>query len=252
MKKIILYIPTLAIILVAFVFSGMRQVTDIGHLEIDFSNYVGDKILQLDSVNYKNDLGQDFTISNFKYYVGNFHLFTKDGKEYISKGYHLLKADDVESRHFTLTTIPDGDYESMSFTLGVDSIDNCSGAQSGALDPANGMFWAWNSGYIFMKLEGKAKTSNSSGHIFEYHIGGYKQPNNCIRTVKLDLKNNPLKIRSGESGILTIKTDALEILKTPTTIDFSKLSSVTDFHHATEIADNYKDMFSVLKVENEK
>jgi hypothetical protein len=36
-------------------------------------------------------------------------------------------------------------------------------------------------------------------------------------------------------------------MNTPTTIDLSKLSSVTDFHNATTIADNYSDMFSIMK-----
>ena len=47
---------------------------------------------------------------------------------------------------------------------------------------------------------------------------------------------------------LRLKADASEVLKTPTSIDISALSSVTDFHNATTIADNYMDMFSVLSV----
>jgi len=42
----------------------------------------------------------------------------------------------------------------------------------------------------------------------------------------------------------------LEMLKTPNTIDFSKLSSVTDHKNAAVLADNYKDMFEVMP--NEK
>jgi hypothetical protein len=41
--------------------------------------------------------------------------------------------------------------------------------------------------------------------------------------------------------------NVLEILKTPTVIDFEKLSSVTDHHNATLIADNYMDMFEVMQ-----
>jgi hypothetical protein len=44
---------------------------------------------------------------------------------------------------------------------------------------------------------------------------------------------------------LHIKADVGEILKTPTLVDFSQLSSVTDFHNAKTIADNYSDMFSI-------
>ena len=145
--------------------------------------------------------------------------------------------------------VPDGEYTGISFIIGVDSLHNCSGAQAGALDPVNAMFWTWNTGYIFLKLEGKSPASKSPGNIFEYHIGGYKQPTNCIRQVSLAFKA-PLKLNSSHLEVeLHIKADAAEVLKTPTTIDISQLSSVTDFHNATTIADNYADMFSVI---NEK
>ncbi|HXP53201.1 MAG TPA: MbnP family protein, partial [Bacteroidia bacterium] len=121
---------------------------------------------------------------------------------------------------------------------------NCSGAQSGALDPVNAMFWEWNTGYIFMKMEGKSPVSKSPGNLLEFHIGGYRTPYNCIRTVTLKLSQQ-LNITKNRTEALTIKTNLAELFKTPTTIDFSKLSSVTDFHNATTIADNYRDMFSI-------
>jgi hypothetical protein len=34
----------------------------------------------------------------------------------------------------------------IKFLLGVDSLKNVSGIQTGALDPAKGMFWTWNTG----------------------------------------------------------------------------------------------------------
>lgn len=201
--------------------------------------------MQLDSSIYKNEAGQTFSVTNFKYYVGKFLLKDKTGRQFISDDYFLINEDNEPSKQITLSDIPAGDYISCHFIIGVDSIHNCSGAQSGALDPVNAMFWAWNTGYIFLKLEGKSSVSTSPGHVFEFHIGGYKQPSNCIRSVALPIDN--LKIETGKTSTLTIKADASEVMKTPTTIDLSKLSSVTDFHNATTIADNYKDMFSIIK-----
>lgn len=252
MKSFPSYILNMAILVVAICFLGMRPATNLGYLRVEFSNFVGDDSLELDSGRYKNKLGQDFTVSNFKYYVSDFKLYTAKGDIYNFPREFLVRADDPKSFAMTLTAIPDGDYTSMSFTLGVDSAQNCSGAQSGALDPVNGMFWTWNTGYVFMKLEGKSSFSKSSGNIFEYHIGGYKAPANCIRKITLHLKDNPVKMRFEESSSIEIKTDILEILQNPATNDFSELSSVTDFHHAEEFADNYKDMFSVLKIDNEQ
>ena len=157
----------------------------------------------------------------------------------------MIDVEDKEPKQIVIDE--QGDYSSISFTIGVDSLHNCSGLQLGALDPVKGMFWAWNTGYIFMKLEGKSPYSKSPSNIFEYHIGGYIQPNNCIRQVTLDLTEKSIQNIASDVDFLPIWVDVSEILKTPTSIDFTKLSSVTDFNNATMIADNYMDMFSVNK-----
>ena len=221
-----------------------------GKLVVKIRHYVGNSLLQLDSARYTNALGQTFTISNFKYYISNVELKKMDGKIISFPGSFLVNEEDAASKQFVLNAVAEGNYSSMSFILGVDSAHNCSGAQSGALDPVNAMFWAWNSGYIFLKLEGKSPASQSPGHIFEYHIGGYKHPANCIRRIVLNFEH-PVAI-TGKTTDIILKADASELLKTPVDIDFSKLSSVTDHRNATLIADNYKDMFSILQPGDEK
>jgi hypothetical protein len=216
-----------------------------GSLTISFNHFVGSIPLALDTVQYKNELGQPFTITKFKYYISNIHLHKTDSSLVSVDKYFLINEDEPDSKTITLTDIPTSQFTGIDFIIGVDSLHNCSGAQSGALDPVNAMFWAWNTGYIFLKLEGKAAASKSPGHLFEYHIGGYQQPTNCIRKVSL---NFPRPLYVGTDKELVFKADAAEILKSPTSVDFSKLSSVTDFHNATTIADNYVDMFSVSQI----
>ena len=254
MKKTIHVILFMAIfwVVMSFTIGNPCYKKEKGKLIIDFNNYVGSDLLKLDSAIYKNDLEQSFTVTNFKYYIGNIHLKRSDGKEFISNAYFLINEEDQQSKNIQLNDIPDGEYTSIGFVLGVDSLHNCSGAQSGALDPINGMFWAWNTGYIFLKLEGKSPASNSPGKIFEFHIGGYKEPSNCIKNVSLDFKNEKLNIESDKITSIELKADASEVLKSPVTIDLSKLSAVTDFHNATTIANNYSDMFSIQKIANEK
>jgi len=217
-----------------------------GKLTLVFDHYVGNQLLQFDSVNYKNGAGQSYIVTKFKYYIGNIRLKRKNAKDISFEDYYLINEEEEESKKIMLEQIPHGEYTGIEFIIGVDSLHNCSGAQSGALDPVNAMFWAWNSGYIFLKLEGKSSASKSPGNIFEYHIGGYKQPANCIRTIKLDF-SKPLSAEKMKE--LHIKVDIAQMLKAKTIVDFSKLSSVTDFHNATTIADNYAEMFSIASVE---
>ena len=241
LKKLSRFIFSILFIAIILSFKPIPK----GQTIIQFTNYIGNAILQIDST-YKNELGQEFTVANFKYYIGNICLKNADGKNFIIQDYFLINELEEESKQITLNNVPEGNYTSIEFIIGVDSLHNCSGLQSGALDPVNGMFWAWNTGYVFMKLDGQAVASKSVGHIFEYHIGGYKQPANSIRKITLHFKNN--KVVSASNPLsLSIKADVLEILKTPTTIDFSKLPSVTDTRNAFIIANNYADMFSVLE-----
>lgn len=244
----------LLILLLVFSLSiSIHLIAQKSTLVLHFESYVGTQKMQLDTVAYYNSLKQVFTVTNFKYYISNISLTASNGKDYvIPNSYYLIKQDEPDTWSAAIEGIPVGEYKFIHFIIGVDSLHNCSGAQSGALDPVQGMFWAWNTGYIFMKLEGKAPVSKSSGHIYEYHIGGYHSPANCIRKVSLSFTKNLLKINSSQKSAIYIKADAAEILRTPTTIDFSILSSVTDFHHATRVADNYKDMFSIIKVGYEK
>jgi hypothetical protein len=223
-----------------------------GKLIIHFENYVGDKPLALDTATYTNAMKQNFTVTNFKYYISNIKLKGTNGNIYSKDdGYYLIKQDDESTWTAELDEVPDASYSGVSFTVGVDSLHNCSGAQSGALDPINGMFWTWSSGYVFMKLEGKSPVSKQPGHIFEYHIGGYREPNNFIRTVNLKFDKGPMNIKTDKTTRLYIKTDAAKILAGKNKIDIAKLSSVTDFHNASKIADNYVDMFSVIRMSNE-
>ena len=217
-------------------------------LTLDITNYVGTRMMALDTATYTNALGQQYNITKFKYYIGKIRLRTTAGKDVALPDYYLLNEEEPASRQITLKDAPAGQYASISFIIGVDSADNLTGLQSGALDPVNAMFWTWNTGYVFLKLEGTSPASKSPGHIIEYHIGGFKEPVNSIRSVTITFPQ-PLTINPGKQATLHLKADAAELLKTPTTIDFTTLSSVTDFTNATLIADNYKDMFSLTGID---
>ena len=134
---------------------------------------------------YTNAAGESLTFTKFDYYISNVKLTKTDGTTWSQpNSYYLLKSNDDLSRLLTISDVPAGTYSGITFTIGVDSTHNVSGAQTGALDPANEMFWSWSTGYIFIKAEGTSPAS-SMGGAFEYHIGGFQTANNtnCVRTV---------------------------------------------------------------------
>jgi hypothetical protein len=175
--------------------------------------------------NYLNAAGDTFSISVFKYYLSNITLDSVP-----VPGCFLVNEDSAASK---VIPLPTGHFKRLSFTIGIDSLLNCSGAQEGALDPLYGMFWTWNSGYIMAKLEGISPSSALPGHRLEFHIGGYRAPHMTQRKVSLDLP----------AGNFTLVADAAAWFKD---ISFRQVAGfMTPGTTADHIADNYQHMFSI-------
>jgi hypothetical protein len=81
---------------------------------------------------------------------------------------HLLDIEDNLS-----CSLPD---DAESVIIGIDSMQTVRTNFSGALDPINGMFWTWNSGYINVKIEGISQRSMQRNRIFQMHLGGFTAP----------------------------------------------------------------------------
>lgn len=168
-----------------------------GTVALEFEQTVGADPLVLDTKTYTTPAGDQFRISLFRQYVSNI-VFTKtDGSTYaVPESYYLLDAAKPDNQNLALKGVPVGDYKGITFTIGVDSARNVAGTQKGALDPSNNMFWAWDSGYIFTKLEGYSPQSSTSAITF--HIAGFKKPNNAIRTVSPAFPNGTMLLVRGD------------------------------------------------------
>ena len=131
------------------------------------------------------------TFNTFKHYLSAVVLQNTDGSEYIvPNSFYLLDLSNPSSLKITLEDVPAGDYQSIHLVFGVDSLHNVSGAQEGALDPANGMFWSWNSGYIMLKAEGQSP--NAEDGSFAFHLGGFKGENKVVEEKHLSFRNGEL------------------------------------------------------------
>ncbi len=226
--------------------------TTVGEIGFEITNYAGSKELVLNTESYINANNDTFTVSMFQYYISNIVLKKADGTTYTEpESYHLVKADAGSSRHFHLKNVPKGTYTSVSFLIGVDAARNTSGAQTGALDPANGMFWSWSTGYIMAKVEGTSNKVASSSKKFVHHIGGFEGANSALRTVTFDLSATPLILAGGKESAVLVKADILKWFS-PNIISIGATSTVMTISATSKsIADNYANMFSVTAVENE-
>jgi hypothetical protein len=108
-----------------------------------------------DGSTYNNALGQSFNLSVLRYYLHNFKLQSDNGNTIALDKYILVDHAIAAKTKIDLGAVPAGNYTSWTMDAGVDNVNNSSGTQDGDLDPGKGMFWTWNSGYIFFKHEGK-------------------------------------------------------------------------------------------------
>lgn len=129
-------------------------------------------------------------IDELKFYI-EYSPFFSD--EHIGGGnvIHLINMND--SMTYQLPFTEDGTFSNTAFefAIGIDSLSTMQTQFTGALDPGLGMYWAWNTGYIHFKLEGKSNLSTQHNKEFQLHIGGYNGKNNTQRWLqsKLQIEN---------------------------------------------------------------
>lgn len=219
--------------------------TKTGKVMFEFFNKVGGNNISLSGDWYKNENGDSFQLTKFNYYISNIKFNNVDGSSFSEpESYHLVEQETKSSLTFEVSNIPSGTYSSVTYTIGVDSLRNVSGAQTGDLDPAKGMFWSWSTGYIMLKIEGISPKSTQAGNIFMLHAGGFKGDYNVLRTITLTFPNNI--VVNGDENHLHINADVQKALGSPNPVDFSKTNVIMSAGPSGKaLANNYQNMFSI-------
>lgn len=224
---------------------------------LDFKNSFGTAPFEFKK-EYTTAFGEKLSFVTLNYFISNIKLTKRDGTEYIvpqDSSYFLVKHPDSASHAIHLNGVPDGKYKSITFTIGVDSIRNTMDVskRTGALDVgarARGMYWVWNSGYIFFKLEGKTVTEvDSLSKNFQYHIGGYggyetKTINN-IKVKTIDL--GKIRVSSKKHPTIHIQVDIAKFFDNVNPLKVAEHRSVMGGPFSGKIAENY---FNIFNLEN--
>ena len=140
--------------------------------------------------------GDTFSIDHIRFYCSDICLL--NGADVVwqdNTKCHLVDAGNPATLNIYLPGTGRQHFSSVRFNLGIDSITNVSGALGGDLDPAKGMYWAWQSGYINMKIEGVC--SKCDGRKYRLHLGGYAGENATIQTVTIPIQTNDRKLVIG-------------------------------------------------------
>ena len=155
------------------------------------------------------------SISKLKFYVSNIEFFNENKSVFSEKNsFHLIDVEEEKTLNINLQ-LPDSlCFTHLKLNIGIDSITQVSGAMGGDLDPTNGMYWTWQSGYINFKLEGKSTRCKARKNEFQFHIGGYASPFNSLQTRLFLAKENEN---------LELEFDIFEFLKN---IDLEKIHHI--------------------------
>lgn len=161
---------------------------------------------------YFTQSGDTLTFDKVKFYISNVEFIDTKGNSTTIHDYpQLIDWDKPESLklEFNSVAVEEG---WLQFTLGVPLEYNTNGAFDGDLDPVLGMYWAWQSGYIFIKMEGHSPSAPTLKHKFQFHLGGYAGAMNALTQVKL-----PIHVQSKSLTVdLAPFFNALQLQTTPT------------------------------------
>jgi len=244
---------------VALALTGCRKDADVaaatGALNFTVSHVAGTQPLVLNGPAYATAAGETFTVSTFEYYLSNFRLTRADGSVYAAPNtYFLVNQAKPGSLSFRIQDIPAGSYTALSCLIGIDA------PTTGLTDPntfvgdlnqANGMYWTWNSGHIFLKLEGSVTSVNPARPLV-CHIGGYTDPFNAIVTATPTLPG-PLTVSETRTPTVSLQADVLKCFDGVSRVQLSTFSNgMMPGAEALRVARDYgAGMLSVTKVQGD-
>lgn len=127
---------------------------------------------------YQTAGGDNVQFSMIRFYLSEIALVDSLGQEVPVSDHKISLVDfsdatTAQQGYFSVKVKANpGTYRGVKFGVGVPFAENHKDAatQSLPLGPNSDMFWGWNPGYIFHRIEGKADSASASVD-FIYHIG---------------------------------------------------------------------------------
>lgn len=146
-----------------------------GKITFYFDHKINNQKLITDTLVYSNEAGNQYLISEIQYFISDITLYKSDSKTKTINEWediHYVDTDISESQIWNVyDEIESGDYDSISFTFGINQAKNNSFMYVNP--PERDMFWPeyLGGGYHYMKLNGKWKNSEEIILPFDFHLG---------------------------------------------------------------------------------
>jgi len=175
------------------------------YLTINFTHTVDGSDLITNSMIYTNEAGENYDVQTLKYLISDITLHAEDGSSLLLDEVHFINISNESTFSFTYNDVPNNNYTSISFDMGLDPAKNISAKYVNEGIGTNQefhptMFWPETNGggYHYMKLEGDFNDSLSG---YGTHTGGtmgddysFNNTNNISLTVDDDIGNISINI----------------------------------------------------------
>lgn len=193
-------------------------------LSIHVTHKVGNQAFAFGET-YQDSSGRQFQFTVARFYISRPWL-AKDGDTTLLGAYaHIVAGTDAT---YPLGTCATGSYVGLGWDVGIDSVTNhgdpllfAEGHPLSPTSPTND-HWTWNTGYVFLKMEGLADTSAAmSGTLdkpWELHVA----TDPLLRSLSF---TKAVSISQGQNQVVAVTVDWLKALSG---YDFRRSSHTTD------------------------
>ena len=255
MKHILLSIFCLCLFLASCANDNVSPITKKGgSVILNIDNVIGNQNLEYDKT-YSIASGEKYTIKKLKYYISNIQFMKSDGSVTTlqqDSSYFLVDESNSTSMILSLPQVEIGKYLAIRLMIGVDSAKSMAPLEKrrGVLDMSGlgqDMYWTWNQGYIFFKMEGIYTDFSGKNDDYTYHIGGFGNNGsslNNIKVITIPLGSTECEVSEDKKLTINLIADISKVFNGKKEITIVDHPIITFSPFSIDIADNYSEMMS--------
>ncbi len=255
MKHILLSIFCLCLFLASCANDNVSPITKKGgSVILNIDNVIGSQNLEFDKT-YSISSGEKYTIKKLKYYLSNIQFMKSDGSVTTvqqDSSYFLVDESNSASMILSLPQVEIGKYLAIRLMIGVDSAKSMAPLEKrrGVLDMSGlgqDMYWTWNQGYIFFKMEGIYTDFSGKNDDYTYHIGGFGNNGsslNNIKVITIPLGSTECEVSEDKKLTINLIADISKVFNGKKEITIVDHPIITFSPFSIDIADNYSEMMS--------
>jgi len=213
----------------------------LGTVHFDVAYLVDGIPLSFDTIQYVSEAGNQYGISRMEYYISALAFLKSGAPLYESGNVQYVSAKAGSTNSFSLDAVPVGNYDCITFLIGLNSVKNVTNELPNTIENIN-MAWpdAMGGGYHFMKYEGHFLDSLGREMGFAMHLG------ENANVVEIKITGLDISVAENATVDIALTMNLNEWFKNPSVFDFNADGNYTMGVAAAmqKLAVNGKDVFS--------